>query len=109
METKYNCNKCQFNCNYVSIWNEHLISKKHTGDKRKVRNDKILEDKCKFCDYKPNKTTNYKLHYLNKHATKEERQKDFPFYCDKCDFGSFNKILLDRHLETQKHINIINY
>jgi len=67
------------------------------------RNDKILEEHCSFCDYKPTKTTNYKLHYLNKHATKEEREKDFPFYCKKCDFGSFNKVLLDRHLETDKH------
>lgn len=104
MESKYWCEKCNFNCDYLSIWNQHLLSNKHTGNKRKERNDKILEEKCKFCDYKPTKTTNYRLHYLNKHATKEERLKDFPFYCDKCDFGSFNQILLNRHLETQKHL-----
>jgi ribosomal protein L35 len=106
MESKYYCKKCQFKCNFISIWNEHLLSKTHTGEKRKERNDKILEEKCKFCDYKPTKTTNYRLHYLNKHAQKEERIKEFPFYCDKCDFGSFNQILLDRHLETEKHLKI---
>ena len=83
-----------------------MISKKHTGEKRKERSDKNLKEKCKFCDYKPYKSTNFKLHYLNKHANKQERQKEFKFYCDKCDFGCFVRILFERHLETQKHIHI---
>ena len=90
----------------MSDWNEHLETKKHTGEKRKGRNDKVLVDKCGLCDYKPNKTTNLKLHYLNKHATKEERKQQFKFYCDKCDFGCFVEVLLNRHLETQKHLNL---
>jgi hypothetical protein len=106
MDKKYNCEKCQYKCNYLSEWNEHLECKKHTGEKRKERSDKILEEKCKFCDYKPSKTTNYKLHYLNKHATKEERIKEFPYYCEKCDFGCFGEILYQRHIETQKHIKM---
>jgi len=40
----------------------------------------------------------------NKHATKEERQKELKYYCNKCDFGSFNQILLVRHLEVIKNI-----
>lgn len=104
-ETKYNCEMCQFRCNHLSLWNEHMACKKHTGEKRKERCDKILEEKCKFCDYKPTRTTNMKLHYLNKHAEKEERQKEFKFYCEKCDFGCFVHILLVRHLETQKHLH----
>ena len=106
MESKYNCEKCQYKCNYLSEWNEHLETKKHTGEKRKCRNDKVLIDKCGLCDYKPNKTTNLKLHYLNKHATKEERKQQFNFYCEKCDFGCFVEVLLNRHLETQKHLNL---
>ena len=66
MEPKFNCEKCMFKCNYLSEWNEHVICKRHTGEKRKSRSDKTLEEKCKFCDYKPTKTTNLKLHYLNK-------------------------------------------
>ena len=72
------------------------------------KNDKnpcIPNEKCKFCEYKPTKTTNLQLHYLNKHATKEERQTGFKYYCDKCDFGCFVSILYERHLETQKHLN----
>jgi hypothetical protein len=45
-----------------------------------------------------------KLHYVNKHATKEERN-GFIFYCEKCDFGCFVEILYSRHLETKKHLN----
>ena len=104
-EFKYNCEKCQFKTTYLSHWNEHLISKKHTGEKRKERSDKILEEQCKLCNYNSNKTTNMKLHMLTKHSTKEERQKEMKFYCEKCDFGCFVQILFDRHLETKKHIN----
>ena len=106
METsKFECEKCKFKCGFISQWNDHINSKKHTGEKRKERCDKILSEKCELCDYKPTKKTNMKLHYLNKHATKEERQSGFTFYCDKCDFGCFVEVLYTRHLETKKHIN----
>jgi hypothetical protein len=106
MESKYYCGKCEFKCNHESHWSEHIKSKRHCGEKRKERCDKKLEDKCKYCDYVPSKTTNYKLHYLNKHATKEERIKEFLYYCEKCDFGTNATILFQRHLETQKHLNL---
>lgn len=102
---KFECEKCEFKCNYISQWNDHIVSKRHTGEKRKERCDKILSNKCELCDYKPTKITNMKLHYLNKHATIEERKKDFSFYCDKCNFGCFVEILFTRHLETKKHIS----
>jgi hypothetical protein len=106
METsKFECDKCQFNCNFVSQWNDHINSKRHTGEKRKERCDKLLSDKCELCDYKPTKMTNMKLHYLNKHATLEERKNGFPFYCEKCDFGCFVEVLYSRHIETKKHIS----
>jgi hypothetical protein len=104
MGSKYYCKKCDFKCNYDSHWNEHLESKRHTGEKRKDRSDKQLEEKCKFCDYIPKNLTNYKLHYLNNHATKEERMEEFPYYCEKCDFGCFGGVLYQRHIETQKHL-----
>jgi len=106
METKYNCEKCQYKCSYLSEWNEHLTTKKHTGEKRKERSDKILEEQCKFCLYKSNKTTNMKLHILTNHSTKEERKNSMKFYCDKCDFGTNAEVLFNRHLETQKHLNL---
>lgn len=103
--SKFECEKCQVKYCFVSQWNERINSKKHTGEKRKKRCDKTLSEKCELCDYKPTKTTNQKLHYLNKHATTEERQNGFTFYCIKCDFGCFVEILYTRHLETNKHNN----
>ena len=44
-----------------------------------------------------------KTRQLTKHANKEERNKEFKFYCAKCDFGTFAEILFTRHLETKKH------
>ena len=105
-ETKYYCECCNYKCIYPAHWKQHLECEKHKNNgKRKTRSDKVLEPKCKLCDYTTTRTTNMKLHYLNKHATKEERQAGFNFYCDKCDFGCFVNILFSRHLETQKHLN----
>ena len=96
----------EYKCSYLSEWNEHSTSKKHTGQKRKERSDKILEEQCKFCQYKSNKTTNMKLHILTNHSTKEDRKKGMKYYCDKCDFGTNAEVLFNRHLETQKHIKL---
>ena len=57
-----------------------------------------------MCDYT---TTNMKLHYLNNHANKEERKKEFKYYCEECDFGNFSKGLFKLHMET-KHTTIIS-
>ena len=35
METKYNCEKCQYKCSYLSEWNDHLLCKKHIIDQLK--------------------------------------------------------------------------
>jgi ribosomal protein L35 len=88
----------------LSEWNEHLTTKKHTGEKRKERSDKILQDQCTFCEYKSNKTSNMKTHILTNHSTVEERKIHMKYYCEKCDFGTNAEILFKRHLETQKHL-----
>ncbi len=41
---------------------------------------------------------------VNKRATKEERIKEFTYYCEKCDFGCFTEILYNRHIEHTKYI-----
>ena len=38
--------------------------------------------------------------------TKEDRKKEFKYYCDKCDFGTYAEILFTRHCETKKHNDI---
>jgi hypothetical protein len=75
---------------------------KHKNNgKRKTRSDKILEPKCKSCEYTTTRTTNMKLHYLNHHSNKEERKKEFKYYCEACDFGHFTKGLFKLHMEAK--------
>ncbi len=47
-----------------------------------------------------------KQHILNLHSEKEDRKKDFKYYCEKCDFGSFIKQTYNKHLESNKHIQL---
>jgi hypothetical protein len=82
-----------------------IESEKHKNNgKRKTRCDKVLEPKCKHCEYKTNNLTCMKVHCLTQHSTHEERKKEFKYYCDKCDFGTYAEILFTRHCETKKHI-----
>ena len=46
-------------------------------------------------------------HKLNEHATKEEREKEFKYYCFNCDFGTFSSQLYKKHEETKKHISSV--
>ena len=92
--------------NLSYIYGKKFTNKIKNNGKRKTRSDKILEEQCKFCQYKSNKTTNMKLHILTNHSTKEDRKKGMKYYCDKCDFGTNAEVLFNRHLETQKHIKL---
>ncbi len=101
-ETKYICDVCNYKCIYQSHWKQHIESDKHKNNGiRKPRSDKVLEPKCRLCDYKTNRTINMKLHYLNNHANKEERKKEFKYYCEECDFGNFSKSLFKLHMEVK--------
>jgi hypothetical protein len=105
MEYKYDCENCKYKCLYPAHWRQHIASEKHKNNGiRKTRSDKVLDTKCKHCEYTPTRTTNMKLHYLNHHASKEERKKEFKYYCEECDIGNFAKSLFKLHIEA-KHIN----
>ena len=106
---KYICKKCNFTCNYKSIWNKHCDTVLHKTGKRKVRYDKSFNEKCAKCDYIAKNLTNMKAHYLNYHSTKKERKSGYKYYCDVCDFGVFAKKLFDNHLKTNKHNKKIKF
>lgn len=44
-----------------------------------------------------------KKHVLNKHASLEEREKQFKYYCKLCDFGTFSKDTIEVHNNSEKH------
>lgn len=101
---KFSCDKCNYKTNLKMAYKKHLETTLHKTGKRKVRSDKkniIL--KCELCDYTTINKYNYNVHMLNNHLTKEEREKQFKFYCNKCDFGCFTQTSFDIHLSTKKH------
>ena len=107
LKKEFYCDKCDYKCNYESHWKQHTETKKHNEIKRKTRSDKMLESKCKLCIFEAKNSANMLVHILTKHSNPERRKKEFKYYCEKCDSGTFTKILFDRHLETKKHI--LNY
>lgn len=105
LETKYYCNMCDYMCEYNSHWLQHLNCNKHKNNgKRLPRCDKSFDTKCKNCVYETNNLVSMRLHYLTKHSNKEDRKKEFKYYCASCDSGTFSDVLFNRHNETKKHI-----
>jgi len=109
MNYKFNCQQCDFHCNFESKWKIHCDTGLHKTGKKKTRTDKKLLDKCTFCDYKATNNTTMKQHILNHHKTKEERKGQFTHYCEYCDFGTFAKPLYDNHLKSKKHTRFLGY
>ena len=84
----------------------HISFELHRTGKKKIRSDKICIKKCPDCDYKSKTNTNMRQHILIKHCTKEERKKEFTYYCKYCDFGTFAKSIYNIHKQTKKHKQI---
>jgi hypothetical protein len=103
---KYICETCNFSCEFESIWKQHIETKKHNNDGKVLRENikKPCDRKCDKCDFIGKHNVALRTHYLTKHGTTEERENEFPYYCKDCDVGSFVKMLLDRHLKSNKHI-----
>ena len=104
--SKYKCEKCRYETNFKSQWENHIKTELHKTGKRKTRSDKKYPEKCPKCNYKPTTNINMKLHTLNNHSTKEERKEGFKYYCECCDFGTFGKTIYDKHIGTKRHKNL---
>ena len=100
---KYICEKCDFKVNTKARWEAHIKSELHLTGQRKKRSDYKEDTKCEKCDYKTRNIVTMKKHILNKHASLEEREKEFKYYCKICDFGTFSKDTIEVHNESEKH------
>jgi hypothetical protein len=100
--TTFYCDKCLYGTNFKYSYEQHLKTTLHITGKRKERVDKITL-KCEFCTFESHNKNNYMTHRLNNHLGIEERQKEFGYYCNVCDFGSFDKKVMDRHNHTKRH------
>jgi len=100
----YYCQTCDYGCRYPAHWKQHCESKRHLNDgQRQSRSDKKFTGQCDQCSFNTYQPTNLKLHYLNHHAGQDERKKEFKYYCQSCDYGSFVKRLYQIHLDTKHH------
>ena len=102
---KYKCEQCNYKCKFESEWLKHCNTEIHkTGIRKKiVRKNHKQPEKCNKCDYLTKNTFLMKKHRLNEHSTKEEREKQFKYYCKSCDFGTFSKDTYEVHTNTNKH------
>jgi len=103
MNNKYNCDKCNFNCNTKARWEAHINTELHKTGQRKKRSDFKDPFKCEDCEYTTKNISIMKIHKLNKHSPKEEREKEFKHYCKFCDYGSFSLDSFNLHINTIKH------
>jgi hypothetical protein len=97
------CEKCNFFCNFQSQWKKHIETELHINGIKKKRSDYKENYKCINCVYETRNIILFKQHKLNEHSTKEEREKEFNFYCKFCDFGTFSSQIFNKHNNTSKH------
>ena len=74
---KYYCEKCDLGCNIISRWESHIKTEKHLIGQRKKRSDYKEPYKCNKCEYETKNITTMKMHKLNSHSNKEERDVTF--------------------------------
>ncbi len=104
---KYICEQCDYKCKFDSEWKKHCETTLHKTGKRKKKDNYKQPEKCKHCEYKSKNTFLLKKHTLTEHGTKEEKEKEFKYYCLHCDFGTFSKDTIEIHNKTKKHLRYI--
>jgi len=108
---KYYCEKCNYKCNIISNWEKHISTILHITGKKKIRSDCKEINICKNCDFKTKNNIQFKEHNLNYHSNKEEREKEFKYYCKYCDYGTFAVSFIEKHNNTikhKRHLNIVD-
>jgi hypothetical protein len=99
------CHKCNYKTDLLSSYKKHLESTLHKTGRRKVRVDRKVDIyKCDKCNYETANKIIFKQYELNEHSNKEEREKEFKYYCKICDIGTFSKDNWNIHESSQRHI-----
>ena len=103
------CEKCNYGTNYKQVYDRHLTSGLHLNGNKTITPRTTITYTCNQCTYFQTKNKyNFMIHTLNHHSTKEQRKEQYKFYCDTCDFGVFSQKLIDNHIKTKKHHNLVN-
>ena len=95
---KFYCETCKYGCDNNSTYKKHTSSQVHArGGQKKIY-------KCDSCDYTTETSIwNCKMHYVAKHATKEERARQ-KYYCSVCDTVFFSPLYLNNHNKNISHL-----
>jgi hypothetical protein len=104
---KYFCEKCNYRTNIRYSLIQHNKTELHkTGErgKKQIKKKEVFE--CSECEFKSTNKNNYLTHKLNNHSNKEERKKQFKYYCDICDFGVFTESSLEKHKNSLRHTRL---
>ncbi len=104
---KFVCETCNYNTNYESKYKQHTETLKHKNNGVLVRKKQEIRI-CDKCTFTSSHKEGFRTHYLTKHCTKEEKEKEFTYYCKLCDFGTFSKSLIEIHNNSKKHKNLIS-
>ncbi len=102
--------KYKFNSNSNSNSNSNTNSNSSNHPIVKPSNLDLDLDKkfcCNSCDYKTDVKITFTNHILSKHSTPEQRQKQYPYYCAKCDIGSMSPSIFKNHCVTPSHLKNI--
>jgi len=106
-EYKFFCEQCNYGTNIRYSLIQHNETELHRTGQRKTKPKKIKEEyKCADCEYKSTNKNNYLTHKLNNHSTKDERKKEFKYYCEVCDFGVFTESSLEKHNQSLRHTRL---
>lgn len=93
---KYHCDTCNFNTNFSKIYITHLNTSKHK------RCGNVKTHLCAICLHIFNSVWNYKIHYLTKHTTDEEKE-NVKYNCKECKKVFFCEKTYLVHINGQKH------
>ena len=86
------------------------FAQKHKNNGKIIREKKIKTiHKCSCCDFIAPHNDCLKNHYLSKHASINEKENEFTFYCKLCDFGTYYENVYNKHCKFKKHIMAIKY
>ena len=104
---KYYCEKCNYGTDIRYSLIQHNMTELHkTGErgKKQIKEKEVFE--CSDCEFETTNKNNYLTHKLNNHSNKEERKKQFKYYCDSCDFGVFTESSFEKHKTSLRHTRL---
>ena len=92
------CEKCDFSCEFQSVYDKHCKSNKHLG----VKKEKNIYH-CEKCNFNTLYPSLFDVHCLSK---KHNQDKVEVYRCECCSYTTKVKVCYDKHIASVKHIEM---